>query len=68
MTVKLKARPRILVMQRRKNSGKQWGMEHAFPIDHYGIKAAVEMAQNFIAKNEYHFGDTLEYKLEGGME
>ena len=55
-------------MQRRKNSGKQWGMEAAFPIDFYGIEKAMEMAQNLVAKNEYHFGDTLEYKIEGGME
>ena len=66
MTVK--RRPHILVMQRRKNSGKQWGMEHAFPIDSYGIKVAVEKAQKFIAVREYLYGDTLEYKLEGGME
>ena len=68
MTVRLTARPHILVMQRRKDSGKQWGMEHAYPVDRYGIKAAVEMAQDLIAKNEYLYGDTLEYKLEGGME
>ena len=68
MTVKLKARPHILVMQTRKDSGKQWGMEHAYPIDYYGIKAAVEKAQNFIAVREALYGDTLEYKLEGGME
>lgn len=66
MTVK--RRPHIKVMQRRKNSGKQWGMEAAFPIDFYGIEKAMEMAQNLVAKNEYHFGDTLEYKIEGGME
>ena len=66
MTVR--RRPHIKVMQRRKNSGKQWGMEAAFPIDFYGIEEAMEMAKNFVAKNEYHFGDTLEYKLEGGME
>ena len=61
-------RPHILVMQRRKNSDKQWGMEHSFPIDSYGIKVAVEKAQKFIAVREYLYGDTLEYKLEGGME
>ena len=61
-------RPHILVMQRRKNSDKQWGMEHAFPIDSYGIKVAVEKAQKFIAVREYLYGDTLEYQLEGGME
>ena len=61
-------RPHILVMQRRKDSDKQWGMEHAFPIDSYGIKVAVEKAQKFIAVREYLYGDTLEYKLEGGME
>ena len=66
MTVKRK--PHIIVMQRRKDSGKQWGMEHAYPIDYYGIKAAVEKAQNFIAAREYLYGDTLEYKLEGGEE
>ena len=66
MTVK--RRPHIKVMQRRKNSDKQWGMEHAFPIDSYGIKVAVEKAQKFIAVREYLYGDTLEYKLEGGME
>ena len=32
------------------------------------IKAAVEKAQNFIAVREALYGDTLEYKLEGGME
>ena len=66
MTVKRK--PHIIVMQRRKNSDKQWGMEHAFPIDSYGIKVAVEKARKFIAVREYLYGDTLEYQLEGGME
>ena len=66
MTVK--RRPHIKVMQRRKNSGKQWGMEAAFPSDFYGIEEAMEKAQMLIATNEYLYGDTLEYKLEGGEE
>ena len=66
MTVKRK--PHIIVMQRRKDSGKQWGMEAAFPIDRYGIKEAVKMAQDFISIREYLYGDTMEYQLEGGME
>ena len=66
MTVK--RRPHIKVMQRRKDSGKQWGMEHAYPVDRYGIKEAVKMAQDFISIREYLYGDTLEYQLEGGEE
>ena len=32
------------------------------------VRIAVEKAQKFIAVREYLYGDTLEYKLEGGME
>ncbi len=60
--------PYIKVMQRRKDSGKQWGMERAFPINTYGIEDAFQMAQDYMIESQNNFGDTLEYKLEGGEE